>query len=222
MADRPRTLVLVRHGQTAWNLQGRAQGHTDVSLDATGHEQAVTLAPVIAAMRPARLWSSDLARARETASYLGEACGLPVEVDPRLREYDVGVRSGLTLAEFAERYPAEFEAWLVDDESRLVEGAEHTEQVRDRVLPALRECLDGLCPGETGVVVMHGACLKVSLMALLGWPWELAGTLRGLENCGYAALEEHPEKGRLQLTSYDEKAVSGRHGADFATDGPVG
>jgi probable phosphoglycerate mutase len=222
VADQGRSLVLVRHGQTAWNLLGRAQGHTDVALDATGHEQAVTLAPVIAAMRPARLWSSDLARACETAGHLADACGLPVEIDPRLREYDVGVRSGLTLAEFSDRFPEEYAAWLADDESRLVEGAEHTQHVRDRVLPALQDCLAGLAPGETGVVVMHGASLKVGLMGLLGWPWELAGSLRGLENCGYAVVSEHPEKGRLQLTSYDEKAVSGRHGADFATDGPVG
>ena len=218
----PRTLVLVRHGQTAWNLIGRAQGHTDVSLDDTGHDQALTLAPVLAAMRPARLWSSDLARAQQTASYVADACGLPVETDPRLREYDVGIRSGLTVADFAERYPEEYAAWTADDETLLVEGAESTEDVRARVLPALEACLAALGPGETGLVVLHGACLKIGLMGLLGWPWELAGTLRGMENCGYAVLSEHPDKGRLQLTSYNEKAVSGRHGADFATDGPVG
>jgi glucosyl-3-phosphoglycerate phosphatase len=218
----PRTLVLVRHGRTAWNLLGRAQGHTDIALDATGHDQAATLAPVIAAMRPSRLWSSDLARAHETASYLAEACGLPVKTDPGLREYDVGVRSGLTMSDFAERFPERYAAWLLEDESNLVEGEESTEQVRARVVPAMEGCLAELEPGETAVVVTHGACLMVGLMGLLGWPWKLARSLRGMENCGYAVVSEHPLKGGLRLTSYNEKAVSGRHEADFATDGPVG
>ena len=69
-------LVLVRHGQTAWNLEGRAQGHTDVGLDETGRAQARAMAPYVAAMAPTALWSSDLARARETADRLAEATGL--------------------------------------------------------------------------------------------------------------------------------------------------
>jgi len=91
-----RRLVLLRHGQTEWNSLGRAQGHADISLDATGHAQAAAAAPYLAAMGPVRLWSSDLARARETAAYVARAAKLEVELDPRLREYDVGVRSGLT------------------------------------------------------------------------------------------------------------------------------
>jgi glucosyl-3-phosphoglycerate phosphatase len=218
----PRTLVLVRHGQTAWNLAERAQGHADISLDETGREQARSVAPVLAAMRPARLWSSDLARARETAAYVAEAAGLPVVTDPRLREYDVGLRSGLTLTEFAERFPDEYVSWLADDKTRLVPGEESTEQVRDRVVPALEDCLAALESGESGVVVLHGACLKVGVMGLLGWPWQLSASLQGVENCGYCVLSERPTDRRLRLTSYNEKAASGRHGADFATDGPVG
>src|SRR4051812_41766969 len=86
-----RRLVLLRHGQTEWNSLGRAQGHADISLDATGHARAAAAAPYLAAMRPVRLWSSDLARAQETAAYVADAAGLTVETDPRLREYDVGV-----------------------------------------------------------------------------------------------------------------------------------
>ena len=120
----PTRLVLLRHGQTEWNSLGRAQGHADISLDAIGHAQAAAAAPYLAAMRPVRLWSSDLARARETAAYVAGAASLEVELDPRLREYDVGVRSGLTTAEFEERHPREYAAWLAHDESLLVEGEE--------------------------------------------------------------------------------------------------
>ena len=222
--------MLLRHGQTAWNAELRAQGHADISLDDIGRAQAAAVAPYLAALRPACLWSSDLARARETAVYVAEAAGLQVQTDPRLREYDVGVRSGLTNAEFAERYPREHAAWLVNDESLLVEGEESSAQVRARVLPALREILESLAEGETAVVVMHGACLKVGLAALLGWSQEVSRTVRGMENCGWAVLGEHPVKGDLRLVSYNEtvgrRALHpGRDGSpagDFASGDAVG
>jgi len=222
-----RRLVLVRHGQTEWNSLRRAQGHADISLDATGHAQAAVAAPYLADMLPARLWSSDLARARETAVYVAEAAGLEVEADPRLREYDVGVRSGLTNEEFALKYPREHAAWKAHDESVLVEGEESSSKVRDRVLPALTDCLEALAPGETGIVIMHGACLRVGLLALLGWPPETSRGLRGMDNCGWAVLGEQEPRGGLRLVSYNETAAGGQHperaaGADFASDEAVG
>jgi probable phosphoglycerate mutase len=213
----------VRHGETDWNAEERAQGHADVPLNVVGHAQAKTVAQALAGFGPARLWSSDLARALQTAEHVSAATGLLVEPDARLREYDVGKRSGLTLAEFAETFPEEYAAWLVDDRTRLVPGEETTEQVRDRVVPALRDCLASLEPGETGIVVFHGACLKVGLFGLLGWPWELARTLQGQENCAYCVVTEHETRG-LRLTSYNEKAVGSRHGPeDFETgrSGPL-
>jgi broad specificity phosphatase PhoE len=222
-----RRLVLLRHGQTEWNSLGRAQGHADISLDATGHAQAAAAAPYLAAMRPVRIWSSDLARARETAKYLAEATGLEVATDPRLREYDVGVRSGLTREEFEQRHPREYAAWLAHDESLLVEGEETAEQVRARMHPALTECLDALGPGQTGIVVTHGACLRVGLLALLGWPPETSRSIRGMDNCGWAVLGEHDVFGNLRLVSFNETAAVGQHpdravGADFASDEAVG
>ncbi len=233
-----RRLVLLRHGQTAWNLEGRSQGHADISLDETGHAQAAQAAPHLAALGPARLWSSDVARARETAAYVADATGLIVETDARLREYDVGVRSGLTRPEFAERHPREHAAWLVHDETLLVAGEESSSDVRARVLPALTACLEALGPGETGIVVTHGACLKVGLLALLGWPHETSRTLRGMDNCGWTVLGEQDPvllhdglrdgpHGRLRLVSYNETATPGPHpdraaGGDFAADEAVG
>jgi broad specificity phosphatase PhoE len=222
-----RRLVLLRHGQTAWNLEERSQGHADISLDETGRAQAAAAAPHLAALQPVRLWSSDLARARETAAYVADATGLEVETDVRLREYDVGVRSGLTRAEFAERHPHEHAAWLAHDESLLVDGEESSAQVRARLLPALTDCLHALAAGQTGVVVTHGACLKVGLGALLGWPHETSRTLRGMDNCGWTVLGEHDVQGGLRLVSYNETAAVGPHpdhasGGDFAADEAVG
>lgn len=215
-------LVLVRHGQTAWNLEGRAQGHTDVGLDDTGRAQAQALAPYVAAMQPTALWSSDLARARETADHLAAATGLEVRTDRRLREFDVGERAGLTIPEFAEKYPESYAAWRDGHITGDVPGAETTADVVARMVPALREIWAATPAGETTVVVSHGAATKVSLLAFLGWPESLMETLRGLDNCGWAVLEEDAQGRGIRLASYNETAHPAVHGPDFASDAPVG
>ena len=217
-----RRLVLVRHGQTAWNLEGRAQGHTDVALDATGRAQANAMAPYVAAMRPVALWSSDLARARETTAYVEAATGLTAGLDPRLREFDVGERAGLTIAEFAAQFPEEHAVWAAGHVTGGVPGAETQADVLARVVPALRAVLEATPWGATSVVVAHGAALRVSMAALLGWPGGSEVSLRGMDNCGWTTLQEDRDRGRLRLASYNETAHPGVHGPDFASDAPVG
>ena len=80
-----RRLLLLRHGRTAWNDAGRAQGHADIELDATGHVQAKLAARHLTDLEIAGLWASDLTRARQTAAYLADRTGLGVHEDPRLR-----------------------------------------------------------------------------------------------------------------------------------------
>ena len=80
-----RTLVLLRHGETDWNAEERAQGHADVPLNERGHAQARAAAAVMAGFGAARLWSSDLARAMQTAEHVAAATGLAVEPAARLR-----------------------------------------------------------------------------------------------------------------------------------------
>lgn len=217
-----RRLVLIRHGRTAWNLEGRAQGHTDVSLDDTGRAQARAMAPYVAAMQPVALWSSDLARARETAAYVESATGLTATLDRRLREFDVGRRAGLTVAEFAARFPDEHAVWASGHVTGGVPGAETVADVTARMVPALREALATTPAGTTSVVVSHGAALRVSLAALLCWPEGLDLSLRGMDNCGWTTVEHDPVRDRLRLASYNETAHPGVHGPDFASDAPVG
>ena len=201
-----RRLVLLRHGRTAWNESGRAQGHADIELDRTGHAQAGSAARQLAGLDPAALWSSDLARARQTADYVASACGLSPKYDDRLREFDVGERQGLTLDEFAERYPDEYSSWVRGDGLLPVRGGEVTEDVERRIVPALRECLGSLGHGETGLVVTHGAAMKVAVTGLLGWPHDLTISLKGVDNCAWVVLEEIEHGGRLRLAAYNRKA----------------
>ncbi|HEX5771825.1 MAG TPA: histidine phosphatase family protein [Nocardioidaceae bacterium] len=201
-----RRLLLLRHGRTAWNDAGRAQGHADIELDATGHAQAELAARHLADLEIAGLWASDLTRARQTAGYLADRTGLGVDEDARLREFDVGERQGLTLAEFADRFPEEYSAWMRGDGLVPVKGGEVSEEVEARMVPALRECLDALDHGETGLVVTHGAAMKVAVTGLLQWPLELAASLKAVDNCAWITLDEIEHGGRLRLAGYNEKA----------------
>lgn len=201
-----RTLVVLRHGRTSWNDVGRFQGHADIELDEVGHAQAKAAALVLARLAPVRIWSSDLSRARQTADALAEATGLTPVALPALREYDVGTRTGMTFDEFEAAFPDEYAAWLAGDESLTVPGAETTSDVRARIVPAMRSCFDSLGPGETGILVAHGAALRVGVAGLLGWPDDIDETLAGMDNCSWLRLREHTRFGHLQLASYNETA----------------
>src|SRR5215210_5399207 len=195
MSPASRTLVLLRHGQTCWNLERRAQGHSDVELDETGHAQAATVAPYLAGLAPALLWSSDLARARQTAEYITKEVPVELHLDPRLREFDLGDRTGLTRSEFAESYPEEYREFRAGHYD-VGPGAESRAAVVARVTACVEEALEALSPGERGVVVGHGGALKVSVLELLGWSEGAAGALGALDNCGWAVIEDSGVDGR--------------------------
>lgn len=206
--------MLLRHGRTAWNHTRRAQGHADVPLDKVGRTQAATVAPLVAALTPGRLWSSDLARAAETAAAVSVACGLPVETDARLREYDVGERQGLTWSEAVDRFPWITEGASLGDRLAHVPGAESDDDVRARMVPALEEYAAALGPGQTGVVVTHGGALKIALAGLMQWDPSVARTLGVLGNCQWTTVLLDHERGLRKLIDYGV--------GDFATREGIG
>lgn len=198
-------MLLLRHGRTQWNTIGRAQGHADVPLDEVGEQQVRVAAGLLTALQPDRLWSSDLTRAHQTALAVAEQCGLEVTVDPRLREFDVGERQGLTWEESVERFPWILAGVGLGERLRDVPGAEDDQAVLARVAPAVEEALAALGPGETGVVVGHGAAHKLALVSLLGWPAAHAGSLRVLPNAHWAVVECEDGSGdrsRRRLAAY--------------------
>lgn len=189
-----RTLLLLRHGQTAWNAEQRAQGHRDVPLDETGLLQAKKVAPVLAAMEPVFVRTSDLSRAAVTADLVAEACGLVAEPDPRLREFDLGERTGWRMDEYALAHPEEHARFRAG-EYAVAPGAESLERLVARFVPALDDAMSALAPGDLGVVVAHGAALKVSLIAWLGLPAAASSVLHGLHNCHWVLVDDSGEPG---------------------------
>ena len=200
-----RRLLLLRHGQTSWNAAGRVQGQLESELDETGHRQAAAVAPVIAALEPATLWSSDSARARQTAAYVAKETRLDPTFDARLREYHLGERQGMTHDEYAAAAPEEFARFHQGD-FEVVPGGESGAEVRARTVGALTELLGAVGPGETALAISHGAAIRVAVVGLLGWPAEQVHALRGLDNCGWVELLEQPERGRLRLLAYNRTA----------------
>jgi probable phosphoglycerate mutase len=174
-------LVLWRHGQTIWNAENRFQGHTDIALNDTGRAQAQRAARLLAALKPDKLFASDLSRAASTAEALARLTGLPVSLDKDLRERGGGSWEGLNGKEINERYPAERVTWdPPDGEPRSV--------VADRVSGALRRIADELGDGELAVVVSHGAAIRMGLERFLGLDSEHAGILGPLTNCAWSIL----------------------------------
>jgi probable phosphoglycerate mutase len=199
--ERPRRLVLLRHGRTEWNHIGRAQGHADVPLDAVGRAQAHAAARHLASYEPTFLWSSDLARARETAEPIAAATGLNVSYDARLREYDVGVRQGMTFSEFEGAHPnivARFRA----GEPASVPGAETNEHVVERMRAVLLDAVATVVHGGTGILVGHGASLRTGLLAFFEAPPHLREMLAGMSNCAWTVLEQHRDRG-WQIIDYN-------------------
>jgi glucosyl-3-phosphoglycerate phosphatase len=213
-AGEGRRLLMLRHGRTEWNHARRAQGHAPVELDGTGHEQSRRAAELLRELAPARLWSSDLRRAVQTAEHVAQACELEVEHDPRLREFGVGERQGMTFDEAVQRWPHVADAVSLGEQLRGIPGAETEDEVWDRIVPAVRDHLTSLEPGETGIAVTHGAAMKLALCGVLGWPRHVVGTLGVFDNCQWCSIELPDGRAAPKLKAY------GR--GDFASTEAIG
>ncbi|WP_084540929.1 histidine phosphatase family protein [Nocardioides alkalitolerans] len=212
-APSPRTLVLLRHGRTSWNASGRVQGQIDSELDETGLAQAEAVAPHIAAYRPVAVWTSDLQRAAVTASYVAREAGLELRTDPRLREFGLGEREGITHAEYSAAHPCEY-ADFVTGRWSSVPGAEGVEDVRSRTTACLTELAASIAPGEVAVGVAHGAALRVAVEGLVAGTASEPSAYAGMDNCGWAVLRERhaPRDGEpsWRLVAYNRTAPDPR------------
>lgn len=167
---RVRRILLARHGQTAWNALGRLQGHTDIELDDTGRFQARELANSLREAGITRVCSSDLARAKETATIVAHELGLPPpHVDAELRERKFGVFEGLTRDQCASQHPDAWRAWVA--QTSHPPGGEP----RDDATARMQRALLRLVADGTTLVVSHGGVMRLWLMELLGTTIPLVG-----------------------------------------------
>lgn len=165
-------IVLIRHGQTAWNVERRWQGHAAVPLDTKGRHQAEQLGQYLATTRPPnlrRMYSSDLIRARQTAAILNQYLHLPLRYDRRLREIDAGEWQGMTREEIRAWDPERLAEVMQDRYARRNPGGESYQDLANRGCAALQDY--ARChPGECVLVVTHGGLIRETLRCLVQAP----------------------------------------------------
>jgi probable phosphoglycerate mutase len=184
-------VLLTRHGETAWNREGRVQGWAPTTLTDRGHEESRALgAYLVDAHDVDRLVASDLARTRQTAAHLADALGLEPAFDADWRERHFGTLQGLLASELYERFPEySLRRRGAAAAAARPEGGESFHDTRERVVDAWTDLRGTLASGETVVVVAHGGVIKL-----------LVGHLRGLDvpttfsqvetgNCGVTTVD---------------------------------
>jgi len=192
-------VYLLRHGRTASNASRTWQGQVDVHLDDVGRHEARLAGKALSGIAPARLVSSDLERAAETARALGSVVGMEPELDPRLREVAAGSWEGLTRAEIAERYPDDLAAWQAGDDVPIG-GGERISEAGARFAGALLEHASA----TEGVLVLvgHGGAIGGAVRQLVGLPPQ-GRVLGRLRNAHWAVLVPPADP------APDPKAVTG-------------
>jgi 2,3-bisphosphoglycerate-dependent phosphoglycerate mutase/probable phosphoglycerate mutase len=199
-----RRLVLLRHGQTDYNLAARMQGHLDSLLTETGLAQASAAAPAIARLTPDLLISSDLRRAVDTADVMGAATGLPVKLDPRLRETHLGDWQGRTVTEIEQDWPGAIATWRSDPAWAPPGGESRIEVVR-RSRPVVEELDEQFAEGSnsTALLVAHGGLIAGLVSGLLALPAATWPSIGGVGNCRWAALARRDDHPRWRLVGYN-------------------
>lgn len=169
MSTETTTVIIVRHGETLWNLQRRYQGHGDSPLTATGRAQADAVGRRLKSVPVDAFIASDLGRTRETAAIITRHTGHIPALDSRLRERSFGVLEGLTTAEIRERHPTVFQRLEANDPDFVIPGGESLRQHYHRNIDFLVGSTTAYA-GSTVVLVSHGGLLDSAFRHVAGIP----------------------------------------------------
>ena len=203
-------IIAIRHGETAWNVGTRIQGHLDIPLNDTGRWQAHRLAQALASEPITAVYASDLLRAYETAQAVACTVGLPITTDTGLRERNFGAFQGHTFAEIEASLPDQALLWRKRDPVFAPEGGESLNDFRDRVVACV-QTLAARHPGELIALVAHGGVMDVLYRAATGQglqtprTWELGNaainrllwTQQGITLVGWADTQHLESEGAL-------------------------
>jgi len=152
-------VIIVRHGETLWNIKGIRQGHLDSPLTESGIAQASALGERLKRERFSALYSSDLGRAVQTARMIAESTGHEIVTDARLRERHLGIFQGLSADEMKQKHPEEYRLNRSLSPDYVISGGESIMQQVARNIACLNEVAEKH-PGETIVLVTHGGVLS--------------------------------------------------------------
>jgi len=190
----PTYVLLIRHGQSEGNAERRFGGHTATPLSPRGRKQAAATAEALKNDSISAIYSSDLARAIETAKPLATLTGLPINSTDAFRERSVGVMEGLTFEDAAQKHPDEYAALLRRDFEHVLNGGESYRQLLDRARNKLDEVIAKHRGGRIAVFSHTGTIciLALHLMGALDAP-ELKPVWISSSNCGITRFELRPD-----------------------------
>ena len=159
-------VILIRHGQTNWNLEGRYQGAADTCLNTTGHAQASKLARRFRKEKVDRVYSSDRRRAREFASMIFTS--FAIELVPDMREMSFGIFEGLTYKEINQKHPDLYKKWLKDPFGVTIPGGESPDKFVSRVMASFNKIVSSCDEKERLAIVTHGGPISVIANSISG------------------------------------------------------
>jgi alpha-ribazole phosphatase len=161
-------IIFIRHGETEWNASLRYQGHADIPLNDRGRAQARAAAARLASYQVSTIYTSDLARAAETAATIGAQLGVTPIPMAELREIDVGQWEGYTPEELYRRFPDHMREYERDPARTVRIGGESYAQLQERALVALNHIHESHRRDETILVVSHGGTIRAVLCHVIG------------------------------------------------------
>jgi len=182
----PIRVVLWRHGQTDWNVENRFQGHSDIPLNKVGEYQVAQAASVLAGLKPNRIISSDLIRARSTAAALADLTNLKVEINPGLRETHGGLWEGKTAPENRATHGDLFANWYEGGDEPAGVTGERRSDVAKRAVGVIEKETANF--SGTIVFVTHGGTVRSVLGSILKLPIAQWGVIGGLSNACWSVL----------------------------------
>jgi broad specificity phosphatase PhoE len=205
---RVRRLILLRHGQTEYNATSRMQGQLDTDLSDLGRRQALAVSHTVADFDPIAIVTSDLRRAYDTAVAIGDRAGLPVEIDPRLRETHLGQWQGLTHAEVDVSRPGARAQWR-GNATWAPPGGESRVDVAARSRPVVDELLakHEQWSDRPIVLVAHGGLIAALTASLLDLPVDRWPVLGGLGNTGWVQLSGYGDAPSWRLDVWNASAT---------------
>lgn len=199
-------LYLIRHGESVAAHDGRYYGQKDLSLAEKGREQMAFLAERLSPMRPQRVYSSDLARAKESAEVLASRWGLSPIIRPEFREVNMGLWEGLSYEEISQRYPKEAAKWARGASAFRFPEGESLNDLKARVLPAHQKVLAENPDDAILALVGHGGSNRVILCQVLGIP--LTGFWRlGQDFGSLSIVDYHGSSALVSLLNFREEIL---------------
>ncbi len=187
-------VLLIRHGQTDWNIDGRWQGALPVALNAEGFAQARLLAKHLRHQPIGSIVTSDLPRALETATTIGDALGLQPRIDSRWQEFNLGIFQGHTREQMMATFPREWEAFNADYWDYCVPQGESRRNFQARLFAAWQDMIANTHVTEI-LAVSHGGAIKMLLLKLFPDAAELNN--QRIENTSITTLEREGDKWHL-------------------------